>query len=239
MNLVIFDNNDVIEISNDRYTVRINDYRRDHIKNILHLNEGDSFRIGKKNGRIGSGLIKTLSEKEMIVEVSLTDDPPSKLPLTLALALPRPLFLRRIISAATSMGVSGFIIFHSFRVEKSYWRSPALKDVNLTEAVLNGLEQSQDTVMPGVELIKSFRSFREYIHERFDAGSIYIAQPEKNDRFSEPPKSICLLIIGPEGGFVRTEIDAFEDLNFRFFHLGERVIKVETAVVAAITKLFL
>ncbi len=43
------------------------------------------------------------------------------------------------------------------------------------------------------------------------------------------------VIIGPEGGFSRTEIDIMENNGVLFFHLGNRRLRAETAAISSIT----
>jgi RsmE family RNA methyltransferase len=46
------------------------------------------------------------------------------------------------------------------------------------------------------------------------------------------------LAIGPEGGFIGEEIGAFERAGFLPVSMGERVLRVETAVAALIARVF-
>ena len=65
--------------------------------------------------------------------IDLRSDPPPKIPLTVVLALPRPKVLNRILLDLTSLGVSRIVLLNSWRVEKSYWSSPALDESALLE----------------------------------------------------------------------------------------------------------
>jgi RsmE family RNA methyltransferase len=46
------------------------------------------------------------------------------------------------------------------------------------------------------------------------------------------------LAIGPEGGFIPYEIDLLKKHNFKATHVGERVLRVENAIPAIISRLF-
>jgi RsmE family RNA methyltransferase len=46
------------------------------------------------------------------------------------------------------------------------------------------------------------------------------------------------LILGPEGGFIPFELEKFRAAGCRIVSLGERILRVETAVVALLAKLF-
>jgi 16S rRNA (uracil1498-N3)-methyltransferase len=47
----------------------------------------------------------------------------------------------------------------------------------------------------------------------------------------ERPERV-LLAVGPEGGWIDYEIDKFAECGFTAFSMGERILKVDTAVVA-------
>jgi RsmE family RNA methyltransferase len=46
------------------------------------------------------------------------------------------------------------------------------------------------------------------------------------------------LAIGPEGGFIPYEIDKLNEVGFKTVHLGQRILRVETAIPAFISRLF-
>jgi len=46
------------------------------------------------------------------------------------------------------------------------------------------------------------------------------------------------LAIGPEGGFIPYEIEKLCDVGFRAVHVGPRILSVETAVPALLSRLF-
>jgi RsmE family RNA methyltransferase len=46
------------------------------------------------------------------------------------------------------------------------------------------------------------------------------------------------LAIGPEGGFIAEEVASFERGDFHPVTIGERILRVETAVAALIARLY-
>jgi RsmE family RNA methyltransferase len=51
-----------------------------------------------------------------------------------------------------------------------------------------------------------------------------------------PQRPICLAI-GPEGGWNDYEVDRFIQAGFRAFSMGERILQVDTAVVALLAQI--
>lgn len=131
-----------------------------HVHNILGAKVGDSLKIGQLDGYLGTAIIESMHlDNIQLGDVELTSAPPAKLDLTVVLALPRPKVLRRLIMDMTALGVRKIILINSYRTQKSYWQSPMLN--RLDEFVLEGLQQSIDTIAPIITLKKRFKPFVE------------------------------------------------------------------------------
>ncbi|NLE02219.1 MAG: RsmE family RNA methyltransferase, partial [Fibrobacter sp.] len=159
MNLILLFQNDFIDSSTNR--VRLLDRRKEHILNVYRSKKGDRLRLGIWNGMLGFGTVTDVNHNYVELEIELTEPPPAPLPLTLILALPRPKSLKKCLEIATCMGIKRIFIIESWRVEKSYWTNPVLKEENLNSHIILGLEQAKDTVPPKVEVRKFFKRFVE------------------------------------------------------------------------------
>lgn len=220
-------------------TAAISDQRCQHIVKVLRAKVGDTLKAGLLNGDIGNATITSLSSSSVTLSVALNTAPPAKLPLTLLLALPRPKMARRIIRAATELGVSEFILLNSYRVDKSYWQSPLLSDQALHSAMLEGLEQAGDTMLPTLSKAKLFKPFVEdtlpgLLHSRQG----YLAHPYATAKCPSHIDQPSLLAVGPEGGFIPYEVEKLQATGLSGFSLGPRILKVETAVPTLIGKMF-
>ncbi len=47
-----------------------------------------------------------------------------------------------------------------------------------------------------------------------------------------------ILVIGPEGGFIDLEVETLAESGFEPFSMGPRILRVETATTALISRLF-
>ncbi|MFT6551788.1 MAG: RsmE family RNA methyltransferase [Zhongshania marina] len=220
--------------------ITLSDARADHIRNVLRANLGDTLKVGLLNGPSGNATITAISGSKVSLEFELHTPPPAKLPLTVLLALPRPKMARRIIRAATELGAADIILLNSYRVEKSYWQSPLVSDDTLHKAMLEGLEQAGDTVLPRLSRAKRFKPFVEDELPSLLENKIgLLAHPYAEQSPPQAIKQDCVLAIGPEGGFIPYECDKLIAAGMQSFSLGPRILKTETAVSTLIGRLFL
>lgn len=223
MNLILLFDDDFI----DEDRVRLTGRRLAHVISVHRAAVGDSLVVGVAGGRIGSGEVTRLEDDALEMRVVLERDPPPPLDVTLLLALPRPKVLNRVIASATSLGVKRLVLMNTWRVEKSYWKSPRLSEENLLLQRVLGLEQARDTVLPSIELQ---RFFRPYVESLRVEGTRLVAHPGARD---ECPRTIgqpLTLAIGPEGGFIADEVVSLERAGFQAVSIGQRILRVETAV---------
>jgi RsmE family RNA methyltransferase len=219
--------------------VRVADRRHRHVREILRAGVGDALVVGRIGARLGRGTIAALDARALELEVVLERDPPPKLDVTLALALPRPPSLRKVLQQATALGVGRFVLFASARVEKSYWQSTGLEPERLREQLLLGLEQAVDTVLPEIAFARRFRPFVEDELPRIANGAhILVAHPgPESARDAHAKSGPTVLVIGPEGGLQDHELARLDAVGAERIALGPRVLRVETAVVALLARL--
>ena len=235
MNLLLLEEADFIAA--DRVVLR--DRRLTHMQEVHRSEVGDSLRVGRINALMGSAELLRLEAGEAELRVSLDQSPPAKLPLTLVLALPRPKMLRRVFQTVATMGVSKVILVNSYRVEKSFWQTPFLEPEAIRENLILGLEQARDTVLPEIIIEKRFKPFVEDRLPAITEGTLGLVGHPGN--YPPCPRALSepvTLAIGPEGGWIPYEIDLLGKSGLQPVQLGERILRVETAVTALLARLF-
>ena len=213
----------------------LSDHRFQHLTRILKVGLGDRIRIGMINGRAGCGEVINLTEAAVSLRLTLTECALPRHPVMLILALPRPKMLRRVLRTCAEFGGSHIHLINSARVEKSFWQSPLLQPDKVRSAMLKGLERSGDTVLPEWHLHRRFRPFMEDCLPGL-AGDrpIAMAHPSGETDLGGLPSGECVLMVGPEGGFVPFEVDLAQQAGAQLVTLGRRVLSVDTAVPAAL-----
>lgn len=236
MNLLLLEERDFI--TPDR--VRLQDDRCRHIIRVLRATSGDTLVCGRKNAKMGTGLIVSLDRHAIEMEVCLDQDPPVPLPLTLVLALPRPKMLKRILQSLSSLGVKDIFLINSRRVEKSFWDSGLLTQANMERHLDLGLCQARDVLVPRVHLKRFFSPFvKEELPELSRNKKRILAHPKARSSCPVGVNSPTVLVIGPEGGFIDLEVQTLVDIGFEPMTMGSRILRVETAVTALVSRLFI
>ncbi|WP_226686759.1 16S rRNA (uracil(1498)-N(3))-methyltransferase [Stutzerimonas stutzeri] len=235
MNLLLLDTADFI--GDDRVLLR--DRRLTHLQQVHRAEAGEQLRVGRVGGKMGSGQLLRLDAHEAELQVSFDQPPPAKLPVTLLLALPRPKMLRRVLQTVAAMGVPRLVLLNSYRVEKSFWQTPFLEPAAIHEQLILGLEQARDTVLPDVIIEKRFKPFVEDRLPQLAAGTLgLVGHPGE---FPHCPRALAepvTLAIGPEGGWIPYEVEKLAAAGLQPVQLGERILRVETAVSALLARLF-
>ncbi|MNF66187.1 16S ribosomal RNA methyltransferase RsmE [compost metagenome] len=235
MNLLLLEDADFIAADRARLTGR----RLKHLHDVHRAEAGDSLRVGHLGGLMGQGRLLHLAADCAELEVSLDQPPPAKLPITLLLALPRPKMLRRVLQTVAAMGVPRLVLLNSYRVEKSFWQTPFLEPAAIREQLILGLEQARDTVLPEVIIEKRFKPFVEDRLPQIAADTLgLVGHPGDHPPCPRAVERPITLAIGPEGGWIPYEVEKLREAGLTPVQLGERILRVETAVTALLARLF-
>jgi RsmE family RNA methyltransferase len=147
--------------------------------------------------------------------------------------------LRRIIRSVAEFGVRELILLNTYKVEKSYWQTPVLAPEIIRDYLLDGLQQSGDTVLPIVRCEQRFKPFVEDQLPHIVANTLgLVAHPGVAAPCPVAINEPCTLAIGPEGGFTPYEVDKLQQAGLHAVHLGSRILRVENALTMLVARLF-
>jgi 16S rRNA (uracil1498-N3)-methyltransferase len=228
MNIVLFEKNrNKIRITSD-------DHRFRHIRNVLKLAKGDSFKAGVINGKKGSAEILSLSDYEMILKTDFREDGCKPVPIELLAGHPRPPAARRIIKDCTSFSVKSISFFIAVNSEKSYMQSSLWKKEEYKKALMEGAEQGGHCFIPELNL---YHSLNDYFSKNDPSGYIKICFDKAGETSDMKSfgKGRTLAVIGPERGWVDSEIELIRLNGFQFFSLGDTILRTETACTGAVS----
>lgn len=237
MNLLLFQPSEAI--AENHYVLPVDDRRITHLQNILMLTTNECVEAGVINGSLGNATLIKKNPQDWHFAFIPTATPPHPLPITLILALPRPKMLRRVLLDAITLGIKHIILINSYKVEKSYWQTPRLKEEQLKEIVHLALEQAKDTQPPLIEIKKRFKPFveDELINIKTNK-ECYLLHPGNGSYLPQITKHKKVIIaIGPEGGWSDYEVARFTEVGFNQYSLGQRILRVETALPTVIGRI--
>jgi 16S rRNA (uracil1498-N3)-methyltransferase len=210
----------------------------EHLFQHLEIQKGDTLKVGILNGSRYLIEVVDVQENAVVVKPIREEKVAEKLPVTLIVALPRPKVLRRLIMDSVTLGVEKIILIHSYRVDKSYWQTPFLQQ--LDHYIHLGLEQAGDTIPPKIELYKRFKPFVEDVLPSLilENKPAFVAHPYAEEKMPFALNQPCSIVIGPEGGFIPYEVDLLIKNGCQVMNLGNRIIRTETVIPYVLGRLF-
>lgn len=216
----------------------ITDEKAHYLISVLRRRKGDSLTIFDGTGNCFKTTIVKADRREVITEVieKYSCNLESPLNITLVQSLLKGEKMDVIIEKTTELGVKEIVpaitersqLRETGRVKR--WRKIA------EEASRQSGRSVVPVVLEPVELRKYLTSpaFQPTLQG-------FIFYEEEGMTLSEvvssfiPHPSSLLVLIGPEGGFSKEEVQFAEEKGLRVISLGERILKAETAAISAVT----
>ena len=214
------------------------DPRAVHLLSVLRRQVGDTFDAGLINGPRGKGTLVAVGTDALTLSFAWGDPPPPLHPIHLLIGLPRPQTARDILREATSLGVASMHFVCTEKGEASYANSTLWKSNGWQEYVLLGAAQAFCTRLPAVTHSRSLTAAISSLPA--DTARIALdnyESPVSLSRIELSGHKSATLALGSERGWSAGERVQLRASGFTFAHLGERVLRTETACIAAITLL--
>jgi RsmE family RNA methyltransferase len=207
---------------------------------VLRAEVGKSLRVGLLDGAIGTATVLAIADAHAELGVTLDTAPPT--PRTdLLLAVPRPKSLKKVLPELAAFGIARLVLMRTWKVERPFLESPILEPAHYEPLLDEGLMQGMSTHRPRVSFEPRFKPFVEDRLPALLADRIaLVAHPQASARLADlslAPDSQVTIAIGPEGGFLPYEVDLLKVAGCLPVRLGERILRVETACVAALAQL--
>lgn len=218
---------------------------REHVRS-RRLRDGDEVvAIDGKGARAravlarGGSAIALLPSKKIFSSssspLSLPGEPANR--VTVLLACAEPARVEWAIEKGTECGAAGFVLLDAERSQRAHVAALAKRIPRLVRIAEEATKQCDRTIVPSVEGPKRPEDF---LRKGRREGTLLVADPGGDPIASlvaPAAPGATMLAIGPEGGFAPAEISLFKENLSLFFSLGPRVLRLETAVVAALARL--
>jgi 16S rRNA (uracil1498-N3)-methyltransferase len=207
-----------------------------HIGRVLRARVGESVTLFNGQGGEFDAQILTIERRSVRVRIGAhrAIERESPLKVTLLQALARGERMDFIVQKAAELGVASIVAMPG---ERSVVRLDAegnkKRAEHLRAVAVNACEQCGRNRLPDIELASDLESA---IARSPGADLRLLLVPEAQQTLvalAQQAKSITLLI-GPEGGFAAEELALSEQHGFKHCRLGPRVLRAETAPLAAL-----
>lgn len=196
-----------------------------HIK-VLRIEKNEQFEVVTPFGKF----LCTLEEKKARILQEVTKSTESPINLKLFMGICKSDKMEVILKACTEIGIRDFYPVEMKRSISSYKGKEIKKIKRLEEIALSAAKQSKRDIVPSVHDPIRIEDIKDY----YD-GKLIIAYELENKNFLENimPERNVSLVIGPEGGFDQEELDILAQLNPSYISLGDRILRAQTAAIAA------
>lgn len=205
-----------------------------HLSRVLRMQAGDGIILFDGSGGQYPATITTLDRKSVVA--TTTDHDPvereSGLFLHLGIAISRGERMDWVVQKATELGVGEISPLRTERTEVRLSGERAEKKQRHWQQVANSAcEQCGRNRLPHINPIQDLAQWMGEVQADSRLVLHHRASPVQTGVAS--PSNIALLV-GPEGGLSPAEITAAERSQFSSLQLGPRVLRTETAPLAAI-----
>ena len=209
-----------------------------HIARVLRLREDDALTLF--DGRGGEYGARVAAFRKDAVQVEVQEhreiERESALDLTLAQGISRGERMDWVMQKATELGVRRIVpVLTERSVVKLDDRQSEKKLQHWRGIVVAACEQCGRNRVPEVTAPQSFYGA---IRDADPASARLLLSPQASLRARDLPRpSHVVLLIGPEGGLADNEQEAAIKAGFKPVQLGPRILRTETAALAALAAL--
>ena len=215
-----------------------------HIKNVLRMKNGEKIRVSSKSGQAYFCHISSILDDEVIAAIDSEDETGTELDnhIVLYQGLPKGDKMELIIQKAVELGVSEIVPVAMKNCVMKIVPQKAEAKVKRWRAIAeSAAKQSGRNFVPEVAMPMTFSQALEY-----GASLDVKLLPYENQRGMEHTRCImrqCVgkksigVWIGPEGGYAPEEIDRACAAGWTLVSLGRRILRTETAGLAALAML--
>ena len=207
-----------------------------HLAKVLRARSGDQLILFTGDGREFAGVVESVRGSRVTAAVGdgREVDRESPLAITLVQCIPRGDRMDFIVQKATELGVQRIVpVFSQRSVVRLDASQAEAKALHWRAVAVNACEQCGRNRVP---VIEAPRPLINYLGDTPANRPRLLFEPE----IGSPGAGLTLrdeveIAIGPEGGLAGEELEAFRVSAYRNVRLGPRVLRTETAAIAAIT----
>lgn len=230
------------QVKGDRIYIEGSDVN--HMKNVLRMRPGEELMVSDGNNLQYLCRVAEYAEGQAVLSVERQETVDTELPSRIYLfqGLPKQDKMELIVQKAVELGACGIIPVETRRSVVRLDEKKKSKKVQRWQQIAeSAAKQAGRGYIPKVESVLSYEETLKRAEE-LDVRLIPYELAEGMEgtrRMVEsirPGQSVGILI-GPEGGFEKNEVEAAKEAGFFPVTLGKRILRTETAGLAVLSVL--
>lgn len=226
------------QIENDKINIIGEDVK--HISSVLRMQKGEQILIGSKETlETYITEIEQIEKEKVVAKIIEKYDTQteSNVEIDLYQGLPKADKMELIIQKTTEIGISKVIPVDMVRCIVKLDEKDAKKKIERWQKVAEGAaKQSKRSKIPEIKNKIKIKDL-ENIISQYDA--FIVAYEEENEvtlkqelkKLKEQEKYKIGILVGPEGGITKEEIEKLTSYNAKVVTLGKRILRTETAPI--------
>lgn len=226
------------QIKNDKLVIIGEDVK--HISSVLRMQKGEQILIGSKE-TLETYLteIEQIEKEKVVTKIikKLDTQTEPNVEIDLYQGLPKADKMELIIQKTTEIGVSKVIPVDMLRCIVKLNEKDAKKKIERWQKVAEGAaKQSKRGKIPEIKNKIKIKDLENIIGQ-YDV--FFVAYEEENEltlkqelkKIKEQEKYKIGILVGPEGGITKEEIEKLTSYNAKVVTLGKRILRTETAPI--------
>lgn len=212
-----------------------------HIAKSLRMRVGDVICVTDGGGDDYGCQIEEITKDEVVLKVcykqACESEPSCR--VTIYQGVPKSSKMEDIIQKCVELGVCEIVPTLTKRcVSRPDDKAAGKKNQRYQKIALEAAQQSGRGIVPKIENMKTLR--QAIAEDESDVKIVfYEGGGEKLADIVKPDTESVSVFIGPEGGFEQEEVEQIEALGGVRATLGKRILRTQTAPVAALTAIML
>ena len=211
-----------------------------HLVRVLRLQQGDACVLFNGDGHDYAARLSSVGKREVLADIQSAQAIANESPLhlTLVQGIARGEKMDLILQKATELGVAAIIPVMAERTEvKLDAERTAKRMTHWRSVVVSACEQSGRASIPGLAQPLGLAQGAAAIAEECMKLTLDLLGEDSLASLHAPASRRVAVAIGPEGGWSPRDRETLRQAGFGGLRLGPRILRTETAGLAAIAAL--